>query len=143
MGIAYFCLSAITGNVSSLMESDEDVGNKAAVFPLQLLGFDVDIINSVDFSNHTGYPNGWEGSVMDGDTLLKMVDGLERNGLLLSDFPEGEEEFCGKDGDGARIGRIGNVLTGYIGSESFLHSVVTVVQKLKALNPKCRYVVSV
>mmetsp|Transcript_8014 Transcript_8014/g.17106 ORF Transcript_8014/g.17106 Transcript_8014/m.17106 type:complete len:392 (-) Transcript_8014:1440-2615(-) len=116
------------------------VGNKAAVFPLQLLGFDVDIINSVDFSNHTGYPNGWEGSVMDGDTLLKMVDGLERNGLLLSDFPEGEEEFCGKDGDGARIGRIGNVLTGYIGSESFLHSVVTVVQKLKALNPKCRYV---
>lgn len=31
------------------------VGNKAAVFPLQLLGFDVDFINSVQFSNHTGY----------------------------------------------------------------------------------------
>lgn len=124
------------------MESDEDVGNKAAVFPLQLLGFDVDIINSVNFSNHTGYPNGWEGSVMDGDTLLKMVEGLERNGLLLSDFAKGEEENCEKDGHGARIGRIGNVLTGYIGSESFLHSVVTVVQKLKALNPECRYVVS-
>jgi pyridoxine kinase len=30
------------------------VGNKAAVFPLQLLGFDVDPINSVQFSNHTG-----------------------------------------------------------------------------------------
>jgi pyridoxal/pyridoxine/pyridoxamine kinase len=30
------------------------VGNKAAVFPLQLLGFDVDPINSVHFSNHTG-----------------------------------------------------------------------------------------
>lgn len=26
------------------------VGNKAAVFPLQLLGFDVDVINSVQFS---------------------------------------------------------------------------------------------
>ena len=26
------------------------VGNKAAVFPLQVLGFDVDIINSVHFS---------------------------------------------------------------------------------------------
>ena len=32
------------------------VGNKAAVFPLQLLGFEVDFINSVQFSNHTGYP---------------------------------------------------------------------------------------
>jgi pyridoxine kinase len=36
------------------------VGNKAAVFPLQLLGFDVDFINSVQFSNHTGYPNKWK-----------------------------------------------------------------------------------
>ena len=30
------------------------VGNKAATFPLQALGFDVDAINSVQFSNHTG-----------------------------------------------------------------------------------------
>lgn len=30
------------------------VGNKSAVFPLQLLGYDVDPINSVQFSNHTG-----------------------------------------------------------------------------------------
>ena len=30
------------------------VGNKCAVLPLQLLGFDVDPINSVQFSNHTG-----------------------------------------------------------------------------------------
>ena len=30
------------------------VGNKCAVFPLQLLGFDVDPINSVQFSNHAG-----------------------------------------------------------------------------------------
>jgi len=32
------------------------VGNKAAIFPLQLLGYDVDFIYSVQFSNHTGYP---------------------------------------------------------------------------------------
>lgn len=30
------------------------VGNKCAVFPLQVLGFDVDPINSVHFSNHAG-----------------------------------------------------------------------------------------
>jgi len=29
-------------------------GNKAAVFPLQTLGFDVDNLNTVQFSNHTG-----------------------------------------------------------------------------------------
>jgi pyridoxine kinase len=105
-----------------------DVGNKAAVFPLQLLGFDVDIINSVQFSNHTGYPFGFEGEVLDGSRLLKLIDGMERNGLLSS-----------YSGDGCP-GRIGNILTGYIGSESFLIAVVSVVQKLKGLNPKCRYV---
>ena len=103
-----------------------DVGNKAAVFPLQLLGFDVDIINSVQFSNHTGYPFGFEGEILDGSRLLKLIDGMERNGLLSS------YDGC--------PGRVGNILTGYIGSESFLVAVVSVVQKLKGLNPKCRYV---
>ena len=101
------------------------------MFPLQLLGFDVDIINSVQFSNHTGYPFGWEGNVLDGSMLEKLVDGIERNGLLSS---------CSDDGDSDETGRIGNILTGYIGSESFLRAVVNVVQKLKALNPNCRYV---
>ena len=105
-----------------------DVGNKAAVFPLQLLGFDVDFINSVQFSNHTGYPNGFEGEVLDGSRLLKLIDGMERNGLLSS--------YSGGDSPG----RIGNILTGYIGSESFLSAVVSVVKKLKGLNPKCRFV---
>lgn len=31
------------------------VGGRAATFPLQYLGWDVDNINTVDFSNHTGY----------------------------------------------------------------------------------------
>lgn len=31
------------------------VGNRAAVFPLQVLGMDVDFVNSVQLSNHTGY----------------------------------------------------------------------------------------
>ena len=104
------------------------VGNKAAVFPLQLLGFDVDVINSVQFSNHTGYPSGWEGEVLDGTMLEKLVGGMDRNGLLSS------------DDDDSDSGRIGNILTGYIGSESFLRAVVNVVKKLKSLSPKCRYI---
>ena len=39
------------------------VGNKSASFPLQLLGFEVDTINSVQFSNHTGYSAGVRGQV--------------------------------------------------------------------------------
>lgn len=38
------------------------VGNKSATFPLQLLGFEVDAINTVQFSNHTGYGH-WKGQV--------------------------------------------------------------------------------
>jgi len=112
-------------DINIITSSTSDVGNKAAVFPLQLLGFDVDIINSVQFSNHTGYPFGFEGDVLDGERLEKLVDGMEKNGLLH---------------DGSDNGRIGNILTGYIGSESFLRAVVNVVQKLKRLNPNCRYV---
>merc|ERR1712223_2283867 len=41
------------------------VGNKSATFPLQLLGFEVDAINSVQFSNHTGYDKGVRGQVLD------------------------------------------------------------------------------
>jgi pyridoxine kinase len=32
----------------------ELLGNKAATFPLQLLGWDVDAVNTVQFSNHAG-----------------------------------------------------------------------------------------
>lgn len=61
------------------------VGNRAVVFPLQLLGFDVDFINTVEFSNHTGYPN-IAGSKMSGDQLQEIVGGLEMNGLCNYDF---------------------------------------------------------
>ena len=97
----------------------EDVGNKAAVFPLQLLGFDVDQVNSVQFSNHTGYGS-WEGEVLQGDMLLKLVNGMEENGLLSDET--------------------GHILTGYIGSESFLRAVVDCVRKMKAINPQVRFV---
>ena len=97
----------------------KDVGNKAAVFPLQLLGFDVDIINSVHFSNHTGHPNGFKGEIMDGDQLINIIKGLEMNHLLSN---------------------IHHLLTGYIGSITFLRSVLNVLQLLKKYNPNIRYV---
>lgn len=55
------------------------VGNRAAVFPLQTLGFDADFVNTVQFSNHTGYPV-FKGSQTSKEQLQQLVDGLETNG---------------------------------------------------------------
>ena len=90
------------------------MGNKAAVFPLQLLGFDVDVVNSVHFSNHTGYAKGLEGDVLGGDQLRSILKGLERNSLL---------------------GDVGHLLTGFIGSESFLKAVLDVLKTLRSTHP--------
>ena len=60
------------------------VGNKSAVLPLQLLGFNVDPINSVQFSNHTGYANGFKGDILSGSQLDALMEGLQANGLLSS-----------------------------------------------------------
>ncbi|EEH56691.1 uncharacterized protein MICPUCDRAFT_44424 [Micromonas pusilla CCMP1545] len=94
------------------------VGNKCAVFPLQLHGFDVDPILSVQFSNHTGYGS-WKGEVMTGDQLWSLVEGLETNGLLKG---------------------YTHLLTGYIGSASMLRTVARLVRKLRQHNPDLVYV---
>eukprot|EP01026_Neomeris_dumetosa_P025870 TRINITY_DN21217_c1_g2_i1.p2 TRINITY_DN21217_c1_g2~~TRINITY_DN21217_c1_g2_i1.p2 ORF type:complete len:186 (-),score=20.36 TRINITY_DN21217_c1_g2_i1:44-526(-) len=93
------------------------VGNKCAVFPLQLLGFEVDYINSVQFSNHTGYPE-FKGQVLKGDDLWELVEGLNNNGLLNYTY----------------------ILTGYIGSQSMLERIVQVLDLVKEHNPLVRYV---
>ena len=86
------------------------VGNKSAVFPLQLLGFEVDPICSVQFSNHTGYPT-FKGQVLQGHQLSEIVQGLEANGLLQG---------------------YSHMLTGYIGSVSFLQAVLETVRAVRA-----------
>jgi len=90
------------------------VGNKAAVFPLQLLGFEVDPVNSVQFSNHTGYAAGWTGEVLQGAQLNALVDGLESNALLAG---------------------YSHMLTGYIGSASFLSAVLKTLGRVRAASP--------
>lgn len=93
------------------------VGNKAATFPLQVLGFDVDAINSVQFSNHTGYST-VKGTKQTADELWELFCGLELNDLL----------------------SYTHVLTGYVGSADFLSTVVKIVRKLKEVNPDIVYV---
>ncbi|CAN3372517.1 putative pyridoxal kinase Bud16p [Diutina rugosa] len=52
------------------------VGNKAAVFPLQCLGWDVDVVNTVNFSNHTGYGK-TRGTTMDPNELQDIFSQLD------------------------------------------------------------------
>lgn len=89
-----------------------DAGNKCASFPLQLLGYDVDTINTVQFSNHTGYPS-FTGAVVSGNELHELTDGLQANGLL-SDHT--------------------HLLTGYIGSLSFLKEVSNLLKQMRERN---------
>lgn len=59
------------------------VGNAAAVFPLQRLGHEVIAINTVQFSNHTGYGD-WTGQVFSADHISELFTGLEKRGALKS-----------------------------------------------------------
>src|SRR6218665_2273889 len=92
-------------------------GNKSAVFPLQTLGFEVDFINSVQFSNHTGYGK-WTGHVLESKELLDLYDGLSENQL--------NQKYT-------------HLLTGYARSVSFLNALGDVIQKIKSTNPNVIY----
>ena len=84
-------------------------GNKAAVLPLQLAGFDVDPLLSVHFSNHTGYPS-VAGDRLGAPSFAAILGGLEANGLL---------------------GGYDYVLTGYIGSAAVLGELGGALAKMK------------
>jgi len=93
------------------------VGNKSAVFPLQLLGVEVDAINSVQFSNHTGYDK-FTGGKLGGGELWALYEGLADNGL----------------------DRYTHLLTGYMGSGEVLDTVTRIAKQLKAKDGGCVYV---
>ncbi|OBZ85091.1 Pyridoxal kinase [Choanephora cucurbitarum] len=93
-------------------------GNKAAVFPLQTLGFEVDILNTVQFSNHTGYPS-WTGNRYSAQDVQDLFEGLEANELM--------DDYT-------------HLLTGYIGNYAILEKIEKMVQKLKTKNSKLIYV---
>ncbi|XP_068602475.1 pyridoxal kinase-like [Brachionichthys hirsutus] len=93
------------------------VGNKSAIFPLQVLGFEVDSINSVQFSNHTGYGH-WKGQVLTADELNVLYEGIKLNNVTHYDY----------------------ILTGYSRDKSFLEKVVDIIQELKKTNPSLVYV---
>src|ERR1700712_542590 len=57
------------------------VGNSSAVFPLQRLGIETWAVNTVHFSNHTGYGD-WSGPLLSAEDLREVLRGVEARGVL-------------------------------------------------------------
>ncbi|KAJ2081368.1 putative pyridoxal kinase [Coemansia sp. RSA 988] len=95
------------------------VGNRAATFPLQLLGHEVDVINTVQFSNHTGY-NNVHGERFAAAHVLDLFAGLKANGL--------DNGYT-------------HLLTGYMGNSENIRAVEDIAQQLMEANPELVFVV--
>ncbi|MBO1079049.1 pyridoxal kinase PdxY [Roseomonas haemaphysalidis] len=93
------------------------VGNASAVFPLQRLGAEVWAVNTVQFSNHTGYGS-WRGQVFGAELVQDLVQGIEDRGAL-----------PGCDA----------VLSGYMGDAAIGEAVLGAAAKVKAANPAALY----
>ena len=93
-------------------------GTSAAVFPMRRLGIEVWPMNTVQFSNHTQYREGWQGMVMPGGHIRQLVNGLAEIGVLAE---------CDA------------LLSGYLGSAEQGEEILAAVARLKALNPAALY----
>lgn len=93
------------------------VGNAAAVFPLQRMGFEVWAVHTVQFSNHTGYGQ-WKGSVFPPEHLTEIVQGIAERGAL---------EACDA------------VLSGYMGSGATAEAILWALERVREANPKALY----
>jgi pyridoxine kinase len=92
-------------------------GNTAAVFPLQRLGREAWAINTVEFSNHTGYGS-WRGKALGGELASELVTGLEERGAL---------------------NRCEAVLSGYLGDAEVAQAVIDAVKRVRAQAPASLY----
>jgi pyridoxine kinase len=93
------------------------VGNSAAVFPLQRIGVEVWPVNTVHFSNHTGY-GAWRGTVLSAETVADIIQGIDERGVL----PECDA-----------------VLSGYMGDASLGVVILDAVDRVKEANPNAVY----
>lgn len=94
------------------------VGNKCATLPLQLHGFEIDAINSVQFSTHTFYEH-WRGQVLNSEQVWELYEGLKLSNLS---------------------SKYTHLLTGYCRDESFLRRIADILLDLRKSNPKLYYI---
>jgi len=93
------------------------VGNAAAVFPLERLGFEVWRVDTVLFSNHTGYGH-WRGKVLEPELVAEILTGIDERGVF---------------------GDCEAVLSGYLGTPALGEAVLDAVVRVKRANPQALY----
>ncbi|TBV07020.1 pyridoxal kinase PdxY [Phytopseudomonas dryadis] len=93
------------------------VGNDAAVFPLQRLGFEVLPVHTVQFSNHTGYGQ-FRGLVFGAEHIRDVLTGLRER---------------------AALSRVTAVLSGYLGDAGTGGVILEAVDEIRRDNPAVRY----
>jgi pyridoxine kinase len=93
------------------------VGNSAAVFPLQRIGVEVWPVDTVQFSNHSGYGH-WRGRVFSAGAIRALIEGIEERGVL---------------------GECDGIISGYLPSPEIGEAVLEAVIRVKGANPAARY----
>lgn len=93
------------------------VGNCAALFALQRLGIDTWSLNTVAFSNHTGYGR-WRGAPVPTPIVASLFEGIVELGMLP---------------------RCSAVLSGYLGEPEFGPVLLDIVGRVKQANPRAIY----
>ena len=93
------------------------VGNSAAVFPLQRLGVEVLPVNTVAYSNHTGY-GAWRGVRFAPADIAEVLLGVEERGAFST---------------------LDAVLSGYLGNAGVAGVVADTVRRVKAVSPAAIY----
>lgn len=93
------------------------VGNRSAVFPLERMGFEVWPVNTVQFSNHTGYGS-WRGMVFPEEHVAEVCKGIGELGVA---------------------GDCDAVLSGYLGSAKIGRAVLDALGSIRATRPDAVY----
>jgi pyridoxine kinase len=93
------------------------VGNAAAMFPLQRLGAEVWAVNTVQFSNHTGY-GAWTGQVFGAAHVAEVIAGVAARGAFA---------------------RCDAVLSGYLGDAAIGAVILDAVARVRAAHAGAVY----
>jgi pyridoxine kinase len=94
-----------------------NVGNTAALFPLQRLGCETWSLNTVVFSNHTGYER-WRGDTVPASEIATLFEGIAELGVLP---------------------RCDAVLSGYLGEAETGPVLLDIVARVKEANPRALF----
>src|SRR5215469_10242578 len=94
-----------------------NVGNTAALFLLQLLGCETWSLNTVAFSNHTGYER-WRGGTVPAREIAALFEGIAELGVLP---------------------RCDAVLSGYLGEAETGPVLLDIVARIKEANPRALF----